>query len=118
MIFTIYLYGALCLPWAGLTDPSYRTLYTLSSLYTVLTVTSGVFMIIEAAYIPMFMAAARGTPQGNVVERRESKASWTKGANVSTWSNAANNVGQVAAILVGVIVSYAQRKTAFASINR
>ncbi|RYP03231.1 hypothetical protein DL764_005278 [Monosporascus ibericus] len=119
MMAAIYLFGALSLPLAALTAPSLSTLHALSALYCVSTVVMGVFMIIQASYIPMFMASVRGTSPDAPAETKPGRgeASWARGAKVSTWGIVMSNVGMVASVLVGVIVAHAQRPAPGASLN-
>ena len=108
MMATIYAFGIFSLPLAGIKGYSYNTLTTLSALYCVSTVLMGVFMVIQASYIPMFMATARPSPVDGPeeAERKENKASWAKGALVSTWGIVVNNFGMILALLVGVIIAH------------
>jgi hypothetical protein len=108
MMAAIYAFGILPLPLAGLATPSYKTLTALSALYCALTVVMGIFMVIQASYIPMFMATARPIPSSDPVEteHRESPASWAKGVRVSTWGIVVNNIGMILSVLVSVIIAH------------
>lgn len=110
MMVTIYIFGILSLPLAGITDLSYHTLTSLSALYCASLVVMVIFMVIQASYIPMFMATARLVPSMNPLpgenEPRESPASWAKGARVSTWGIVVNNFGMILSVLVGVIIAH------------
>ncbi|RYO83146.1 hypothetical protein DL766_004660 [Monosporascus sp. MC13-8B] len=119
MMSAIYSFGALSLPLAALTAPSLSTLHALSALYCVSTVVMGVFMIIQASYIPIFMASVRGTLSDNPAQAEPGRggASWAKGAKVSTWGIVMSNIGMVASVLVGVIIAHAQRPPPGASLN-
>jgi len=122
MMGSIYLFGILSLPLAGLTSATYGTLTTLSALYVVSTVVMAVFMIIQASYIPIFMATALG-PSTNAVAAAEpgeklSRSSWARGARVSTWGIVVNYIGQIAAVLAGLIIAYTQIPSPDASLKR
>lgn len=110
MMITIYIFGILSLPLAAITDLSYQTLTSLSALYCASLVVMVVFMVIQASYIPMFMATARLIPSVDPVSgehgQRESPASWAKGARVSTWGIVVNNLGMILSVLVGVIIAH------------
>lgn len=108
MMATIYIFGILFLPLAGLTDLSYKTLTALSALYCASTVVTVIFMVIQASYIPMFMASARLIPSTDPgeTEPRENPSSWAKGARVSTWGIVVNNFGMVLSVLVSVIIAH------------
>lgn len=111
MMVTIYIFGILSLPLAGITSLSYETLTSLSALYCASMVVMVIFMVIQASYIPMFMATARLIPSMDPVpvetEQRENPASWAKGARVSTWGIVVNNFGMILSVLVGVIIAHA-----------
>lgn len=110
MMVTIYMFGILSLPLAGITDLSYHALTSLSALYCASLVVHVVFMVIQASYIPMFMATARLIPSMDLgpgeTQPRESPASWAKGARVSTWGIVVNNFGMILSVLVGVIIAH------------
>lgn len=52
MMASIFLFGALALPFAGLTGQTYSHLTALSVLYCFLTTIGGVYTVIEGSYIP------------------------------------------------------------------
>lgn len=108
MMATICIFSILFLPLAAIYRPSYQNLTSLSAIYCTSIVFMGVFMIIQASYIPMFMATARLSPPVGPIEttQRENSASWAKGAMVSTWGIVVNNIGMILAVLVGVIISH------------
>lgn len=120
MMAAIYAFGILSLPLAGLTDPSYKTLTAMSALYCTSTVAMSVFMVIQASYIPMFMATARLIPTSDAVEtgQRESPTSWAKGAQVSTWGIVVNNIGMIVSVLVSVIIAHTVPPSPDASTRR
>lgn len=113
MIGSIYLFGALALPFAGLTGRSYGHLGALSALYVALSTASGVYTIIEASYIPLFMRSAgwarpRAARLQDGPPPAESRGAWIKGSRVSVLGLLASNVGALAALLIGVVITYSR----------
>ncbi|KAL9106119.1 MAG: hypothetical protein Q9227_008819 [Pyrenula ochraceoflavens] len=116
LMVSIFLFGALALPFAGLKHKDYSTLTALSVLYCFLTTVQGVYQVIEASYIPIFMRSAgwfRSPRRLQVMENEpvairsepESKT-WRKGFNVSVLGLVASNVGGLVALLIGIILIY------------
>ncbi|KJZ71015.1 hypothetical protein HIM_09594 [Hirsutella minnesotensis 3608] len=112
MMGSIYLFGALALPFAGLTDKTYGHLNALSTLYVVISTVSGVYTIIEASYIPIFMRSV-GWSRSRVRLQDEAPAeeahvnrAWIKGSRVSVLGLISSNVGALVALLIGVIITY------------
>lgn len=110
MMVSIYMFGALALPFAGLTSISYGNLRALSTLYVLINVVSGVYTVIEASYIPIFMRSV-----GWFRERRGSKGDstktndiWRKGSRVSVLGLVSSNVGALVGLLIGVVITYAR----------
>lgn len=114
MMGSIYLFGMLALPFAGLTDKSYGHLNALSTLYVIISTVSGVYTIIEASYIPIFMRSAGWLrPRARLQDelpRPEHKSSgaWIKGSRVSVLGLLSSNVGALLALLIGVIITYSR----------
>ncbi|KAK0724093.1 autophagy-related protein 22-like protein [Lasiosphaeris hirsuta] len=113
MMATIYVFAILSLPLAGLESQSYGTLNTLAALYVSSSVVMAVFMIIQASYIPMFMATAQQQAKPDSCQSEAGHdglglASWARGARASTWGIVVNNIGQIAAVLAGIIIAYTQ----------
>lgn len=117
MMISIFLFGALALPFAGLSKTDYSHLTGLSVLYCVLTTTQGIYTVIEASYIPIFMRS-RGWfkstrhvtneyDQGMEEESRETQI-WRKGFLVSVFGLISSNVGGLVALLIGVVLVYAR----------
>ncbi|KAM4063507.1 vacuole effluxer atg22 like domain-containing protein [Hirsutella rhossiliensis] len=114
MMGSIYLFGALALPFAGLTDRSYSHLNALSTLYVIISTVSGVYTIIEASYIPIFMRSAgwvrpRARLQDELPPAESSPTgAWIKGSRVSVLGLLSSNVGALLALLIGVIITYSR----------
>lgn len=106
---SIYVFGALALPFAGLVQQSYSNLTALSGLYCALSTLQGVYTVIEGSYVPMFMRSV-GLSQLASAEsghdRGLSPRAWVKGSRVSVLGLIAGNVGGLVALLIGVILVY------------
>jgi MFS family permease len=113
MIASIFLFGALALPFAGMAKQDYSHLTALAALYVVLTVVQGVYTVIEGSYIPIFMHSVGWFPDRrqfddqtqNVIDA-QNKGVWRKGFSVSVWGLVASNVGALVALLIGVVIQY------------
>lgn len=118
MMCSIYLFGLLALPFAGLTDKSYSHLNALSVLFVVINVVSGIYTITEASYIPIFMRsvgwerrparleATHGDTSAVQEEDEETKRALIKGSRVSVLGLVSSNVGALVALLIGVVITY------------
>jgi hypothetical protein len=107
MMASIYLFGALALPFAALTQKSYSHLNALSVLYVVINAASGLYTVIEASYIPIFMRSVGWfKPRQRLDDAQVSNAVWRKGSKVSVLGLVAGNVGALVALLIGVILTY------------
>ncbi|KAH6603632.1 Autophagy-related protein 22 [Trichoderma cornu-damae] len=113
MMASIYLFGVLALPFAGLTGNSYAHLNALSTLYILLTVVSGMYVVIEASYVPIFMrsvgwnkAPRRMDANEANLDQEEYRKAWIKGSRVSVLGLVSSNVGALVALLIGVIITY------------
>lgn len=113
MMCSIYLYGALALPFAGLTGNTYSHLNALSALYVIVSTVAGVYTVIEASYIPIFMRSVGWfRPKvrlQDVDEPRTTKSdntTWIQGSLVSVLGLVSSNVGAILALLIGVIITY------------
>ncbi|KAG5913195.1 hypothetical protein E4U42_001376 [Claviceps africana] len=118
MMASIYLFGVLALPFAGLTGNDYGHLNALSTLYVVISTVSGVYTVIEASYIPIFMRSVgwlgRGDasrlqdPEGTtpLAAKSVDKKTWIKGSKVSVLGLVSGNLGAMLGLLIGVIVTY------------
>ncbi|EEP80068.1 predicted protein [Uncinocarpus reesii 1704] len=116
MMVSIILFGALALPFAGLTESNYSHLTALSVLYCTLTTIQGVYVVIEASYIPIFMRSvgwfrprqpalpADAAADSSGLEKR----TWTKGFTVSVLALVAGNLGGLTALIIGVILVYSR----------
>jgi hypothetical protein len=114
MMASVFLFGALGLPFAGLTKPGYSHLNALGTLYCLLTTVQGVYTVVEGSYIPIFMRSAGWfrSPPGlvsddyandqQIVEKR----TWKKRFSVSVWALVSGNVGGLVALIIGVILVY------------
>ncbi|KAI1906091.1 hypothetical protein LOZ39_006879, partial [Ophidiomyces ophidiicola] len=121
LMLAIVLFGALAVPFAGLTQANYSHLTALSVLYVCITTVQGVYVVIEASYIPIFMRSVGGfrslLPGRDVAAAvavaepgpaSQEKRTWVKGFTVSVLALVAGNVGGLTALLVGVILVYAR----------
>ncbi|KAB8269542.1 autophagy-related protein 22-like protein [Aspergillus minisclerotigenes] len=106
MLCSILLFGALALPFAGLTKAEYSHLNGLATLYCLLTTVQGVYTVIEASYIPIFMRSVGGLHSASPAADPDTKRTWKKGFTVSVLAMVASNVGGIVALLIGVILSY------------
>lgn len=114
---SIYIFGALALPFAGLTGNSYAHLNALSTLYVIITTVAGVYLVIEASYIPIFMrsvglfrprARLQDVPetQPETQPAESNNRIWIKGSVVSVLGLVSSNLGAIVALLIGVIITY------------
>ncbi|KAM3437064.1 hypothetical protein MY4824_003965 [Beauveria thailandica] len=113
MMASIYLFGALALPFAALTDNSYAHLNTLASLYVISITISSIYKVLEASYIPIFMRSVGWSkhpePLRDHVQSEDDDSSrnrWRKGSRVSVLGLLAGNLGGILALLIGVIITY------------
>lgn len=106
MMASIFLFGALALPFAGLTDQTYSHLTALSVLYCLLTTVGGVYTVIEGSYIPIFMRSTGWFRDSRVAADKGERTSWNKGVSVSVLALVASNVGGLTALLIGVVLVY------------
>lgn len=115
MMASIFLFGALALPFAGLAKSDYAHLTSLSVLYCLLTTVQGVYTVIEASYIPIFMRSAgwfhskkRGDEMDEplVADEACENRTWRRGFLVSVLGLVSSNVGSLVALLIGVILVY------------
>ncbi|KOS20621.1 Autophagy-related protein 22 [Escovopsis weberi] len=113
MMGSIYLFGLLALPFAGLSESSYTHLHALSSLYILLTVVSGMYTVIEASYVPIFMRSVgwvrsptRVDAGRGDVDEKEYRRAWIKGSRVSVLGLVSSNAGALVALLIGVVITY------------
>jgi Vacuole effluxer Atg22 like len=116
MVGSIFLFGLLALSFAGLSGSSYGYLTASSVLYCAMTTVQGVYTVIEASYIPIFMRSvgwykprlrmespdsSRSDPEVEMAKR-----SFTKGARVSVLGLITSNVGGLTALLIGIVITY------------
>lgn len=110
LIVSIMFYGLCALPFAGLTDATYAQLHTMSALYGWLNITNGVYQIIEASYIPLFMRAKgmeiKHEEKGKDAEVLRREIVLRRGSKVSVLGLLAGNLGGVIALVTGIIISY------------
>ncbi|KAE8393827.1 autophagy-related protein 22-like protein [Aspergillus alliaceus] len=106
MLCSILLFGALALPFAGLTGADYTHLNALATLYCLLTTVQGVYTVIEASYIPIFMRSVGGLHSASPASDLDTKRTWKKGFTVSVLALVASNVGGIVSLLIGVILVY------------
>ncbi|KAH3676450.1 hypothetical protein WICPIJ_009106 [Wickerhamomyces pijperi] len=111
LISSILLYGIFALPFAGLSEYNYGNLKSLSALYTLITITNSVYQILEGSYIPIFMRAA-APPRGEVSEDVRRDIVLKKGSTVSVLGIVTANFGGIAALLIGIIITYAKGSVA------
>ncbi|KAG9233568.1 autophagy-related protein 22-like protein [Amylocarpus encephaloides] len=115
MMGSIFLFGAMALPFAGLDGKTYSYLTGLTTLYIALTTIQGVYNVMESSYIPIFMRSVgwhrsrrmESPSEAPVLTEGEiSKKSLVKGARVSVLGLVASNVGALTALLIGIIITY------------
>ncbi|PYI04652.1 hypothetical protein BO78DRAFT_449298 [Aspergillus sclerotiicarbonarius CBS 121057] len=108
MMSSIFLFGLLALPFAGLTAQNYSHLTALAVLYCCLTTVQGIYTVIEGSYIPIFMRST-GWFRTSVVGRSDASPEgkiWQKGVSVSVLALVSSNVGALVALIIGVILVY------------
>ncbi|KAK2589699.1 hypothetical protein QQS21_012624 [Conoideocrella luteorostrata] len=113
MMCSIYLFGALALPFAGLTGNDYSHLNALSALYVIISTVSGVYTVIEASYIPIFMRSVgwfskRARLQDEETRGTSDNKAWMQGSMVSVLGLVSGNLGAIVALLIGVIITYSR----------
>ncbi|KAJ5800493.1 uncharacterized protein N7518_002561 [Penicillium psychrosexuale] len=106
MMASIFLFGALALPFAGLAGQTYSHLTALSVLYCFLTTIGGVYTVIEWSYIPIFMRSTGWFRDSLVAGGQEERATWNKGGSISVLALVSGNVGGLTALIIGVILVY------------
>ncbi|CAG8948025.1 unnamed protein product [Penicillium salamii] len=106
MMASIFLFGALALPFAGLTGQTYSHLTALSVLYCFLTTTGGVYTVIEGSYIPIFMRSTGWFRDSRVAASQGERATWNKGVSISVLALVSSNLGGLTALIIGVILVY------------
>lgn len=105
LIGSISLYGILALPFAGLTGKNYSTLRGLSALYALLNILDSAYQILEGSYIPLFMRAAV-MDEDNTTKQDRTNIELKRGSVVSAMGLFLGNCGGIAALLIGIIISY------------
>ncbi|KAH8690495.1 autophagy-related protein 22-like protein [Talaromyces proteolyticus] len=113
MMGSIFLFGALALPFAGMTKVDYSHLNALASLYCIMTAVQGVYTVIEGSYIPIFMRSAglsHSRPRLEVGDlenvEEQNQRTWKKGFSVSVYGLVASNIGGLIALIIGVILVF------------
>ncbi|EAW12453.1 MFS transporter [Aspergillus clavatus NRRL 1] len=106
MMASILLFGALALPFAGLTGQNYSHLTALAVLYCLLTTVGGVYMVAEGSYIPIFMRSTGWFRDSVVAGQTGERSVWSKGVSVSVLALVSSNVGGLTALIIGVILVY------------
>ncbi|KAJ5223118.1 uncharacterized protein N7469_009358 [Penicillium citrinum] len=106
MVVSIFLFGTLALPFAGLTGQTYSHLTALSVLYCLLTTLGGVYTVIEGSYIPIFMRSTGWYRNSHVVGTQGDRAAWNKGVSISVLALVAGNIGGLTALIIGIILIY------------
>jgi ABC-type microcin C transport system permease subunit YejE len=116
MLGSIILFGLLAVPFAGLNGQSYAYLNAISVLYCFLTTIQGVYTVIEASYIPIFMRSVGWRNERPITENVDdtpqqardkiSKTALIKGYQVSVLGLLSSNIGSLLALLIGVIITY------------
>jgi hypothetical protein len=106
MLCSIIIFGSLALPFAGLTKADYTHLSALATLYCLLTTVQGVYTVIEASYIPIFMRSVGGLHSASPAADADTSKTWKKGFTVSVLALVASNVGGIVSLLIGVILVY------------
>ncbi|GAB1206232.1 hypothetical protein APSETT445_004916 [Aspergillus pseudonomiae] len=85
---------------------SYVHLNALATLYCLLTTVQGVYTVIEASYIPIFMRSVGGLHSASPAADPDTKRTWKKGFTVSVLALVASNVGGIVSLLIGIILVY------------
>lgn len=106
MMTSIFLFGTLALPFAGLTGKAYSDLTALSVLYCFLTTVSGIYTVIEGSYIPIFMRSTGWFRDSRVSVAQGERSIWNKGVSVSVLALVSSNIGGLTALVIGVILVY------------
>ncbi|GFF29486.1 autophagy-related protein 22 [Aspergillus udagawae] len=106
MMTSIFLFGALALPFAGLTGRTYSHLTALSVLYCLLTTVGGIYTVIEGSYIPIFMRSTGCFRDSKIAGFQGERTVWYKGVSVSVLALVSSNVGGLTALIIGVILVY------------
>lgn len=118
MIASICVFGVLALPFASLTEVSYRDLTASSGLFCALTTVQAIYQMTESSYIPLFMRSAsrhptiagqKPTTAGVVRDTPGAGAPdnfLVKGSQVSVMGIIAGNVGSLTALLIGIVITY------------
>lgn len=104
LICSICLYGALAVPFVGLTDKTYAMMTAAAALFSLLKIDSVVYEILEGSYIPLFMRSA--VSKGLVAEDVRREMILKRGSKVSVLGLVLGNCGGIAALLIGLIISH------------
>ncbi|KAG5967807.1 hypothetical protein E4U58_002106 [Claviceps cyperi] len=115
MMASIYLFGVLALPFAGLTGNDYGHLNALSTLYVVISTVAGIYTVIEASYIPIFMRSVGWFGQRETIRMQDQERAtksvnktWIQGSKVSVLGLVSGNLGAILGLLIGVIITYSR----------
>lgn len=106
MMMSIFLFGTLALPFAGLTGQTYSHLTALSVLYCFLTTLGGVYTVIEGSYIPIFMRSTGWYQDPRAAGAQGERAAWNRGVSISVLAFVAGNIGGLTALIIGIILVY------------
>ena len=106
MMTSIFLFGTLALPFAGLTGKTYSHLTALSVLYCFLTTIGGVYTVIEGSYIPIFMRSTGWFRESRVAATTGERTTWNKGVSISVLALVSSNIGGLTALIIGIILVY------------
>ncbi|KAG6020931.1 hypothetical protein E4U40_005710 [Claviceps sp. LM458 group G5] len=115
MMASIYLFGVLALPFAGLTGNDYGHLNALSTLYVAISTVAGIYTVIEASYIPIFMRSVGWFGQREAMRMQDQERAtksvnktWIQGSKVSVLGLVSGNLGAILGLLIGVIITYSR----------
>ncbi|KAG6087244.1 hypothetical protein E4U30_001767 [Claviceps sp. LM220 group G6] len=115
MMASIYLFGVLALPFAGLTGNDYGHLNALSTLYVAISTVAGIYTVIEASYIPIFMRSVGWFGQREAMRMQDQERAtksvnktWIQGSKVSVLGLVSGNMGAILGLLIGVIITYSR----------
>lgn len=106
MMTSIFLFGTLALPFAGLTGKTYSHLTALSVLYCFLTTVGGIYTVIEGSYIPIFMRSTGWFRESRVAATTGERTTWNKGVSISVLALVSSNIGGLTALIIGIILVY------------
>ncbi|AET38643.1 MFS transporter Ecym_3139 [Eremothecium cymbalariae DBVPG len=128
MISSIFMYGALAVPFVGFAAQTYTNLIAITVLYCVMLCCNTIYTITEGSYIPIFMTRMKSN-NGNIseeldlelesrrgfkdsfltkwrkVSRSSSSSMLHRGAKASVWGLIMGNLGGITAMIIAMIIT-------------